>query len=210
VTMGRTLTLPAHSIVVFDRGYTDYQWYNVLNSKDIFFVTRQKSNATYMVTERREINKKQGLTCDQTIKIKGVKAKDCSIPLRRVGFKDVESGKQYVFLTNNFSLSAKTIADIYKARWQIELFFKTIKQNLKIKSFIGTSKNAVLTQIWIALCMYLLLAFIKFCSKIKLSFQQILRLLQLNLFERRDLLVLLNGPPPDQTETPIQMSMRFS
>lgn len=99
------------------------------------------------------------------------------------------------FLTNNFKLSARTIADIYKARWQVELFFKWIKQNLKIKSFVSTSKNAVLTQIWIALCLYLLLAYIKFQSKLKKSMQQIIRILQLNLFERRDLMALLRGDP---------------
>jgi len=115
--------------------------------------------------------------------------------LRRIGYKDETSGKHYVFLTNNFKLSAKTIADIYKARWQVELFFKWIKQNLKIKSFVGTSKNAVLTQLWIALCLYLLLAYIKFQSKLNKSMQQILRLLQLNLFEKRDLMMLLRGEP---------------
>lgn len=108
---------------------------------------------------------------------------------------DPETGKHYVFLTNNFKLAAKTIADIYKARWDVELFFKWIKQNLKIKTFIGTSKNAVMTQIWIAMCVYLLLAFIKFQSKLKKSIQQILRLLQLNLFEKRDLMALLRGDP---------------
>ena len=122
-------------------------------------------------------------------------AKKCPIPLRRIGYRDPVTGKHYVFLTNNFKLSAKTIADIYKARWQVELFFKWIKQNLKIKSFIGTSKNAVMTQIWIALCVYLLLAFIKFQSKLTKSMQQMLRLLQLNLFEKRDLMALLRGDP---------------
>ncbi|MCF6282999.1 MAG: transposase, partial [Candidatus Polarisedimenticolaceae bacterium] len=109
--------------------------------------------------------------------------------------RDPITGKHYIFLTNHFKLAAKTIADIYKARWDVELFFKWIKQNLKIKSFIGTSKNAVMTQIWVALCMYLLLAFIKFQSKLKKSMQQILRLLQLNLFEKRDLMALLRGDP---------------
>ena len=101
-----------------------------------------------------------------------------------------------MFLTNNFKLAAKTIADIYKARWQVELFFKWIKQNLKIKSFVGTSKNAVMTQIWIAMCVYLLIAYLKFQSKLKKSMQQILRLLQLNLFDKRDLMALLRGDPP--------------
>ena len=126
-----------------------------------------------------------------------------SHPLRRIGCRDPETKIHYVFLTNNFKLAAKTIADIYKARWQVELFFKWIKQNLKIKSFVGTSKNAVMTQIWIALCVYLLLAFIKFQSKLKKSMQQILRLLQLNLFEKRDLMALLRGDPPLDRKTAI-------
>jgi len=105
-------------------------------------------------------------------------------------------GSVMCFLTNNFKLAAKTIADIYKARWQVELFFKWIKQNLKIKSFVGTSKNAVMTQIWIALCIYLLVAFLKFQSRLQKSTQQILRLLQMNMFEKRDLMALLRGDPP--------------
>ena len=120
----------------------------------------------------------------------------CPIPLRRIVYRDQETDKQYIFLTSHFKLAARTIADVYKARWQVELFFKWIKQNLKIKSFVGTSKNAVMTQIWTALCVYLLIAFIKFQSKIQISMQQILRLLQLNLFEKRDLMALLHGDPP--------------
>ena len=115
---------------------------------------------------------------------------------------DPETGKHYEVLTNNFSLSAQTIAEIYKQRWQVELFFKWIKQNLKINSFLGNSKNAILTQIWISLCTYLLLAYLKFCAKLNLSLQSILRILQLNLFIRRDLLALLRGDPPDRDSTP--------
>ena len=103
-----------------------------------------------------------------------------------------------MLLTNQLKLSATTIAAIYKERWQIELFFKWIKQNLKIKSFIGTSKNAVLTQIWVAMCVYLILAFIKLRSKLSKSLQQMIRLLQMNLFEKRDLMALLRGEPPDR------------
>ncbi|PSJ15728.1 transposase, partial [Nitrosomonas supralitoralis] len=133
---------------------------------------------------REPVLKYKGLSSDQIIKFTGLKsAKECPTQLRRIGYRDKETGKHYVFLTNNFKLSAKTIADIYKARWQVELFFKWIKQNLKIKTFVGTSKNAVMTQVWIAVCVYLLLAFIKFQSKMSKSMQQILRLLQLNLFE---------------------------
>ena len=196
VTVGRTLAFPKGSIVVIDKAYNDYAWYNQLTGKGIFFVTRLKSNAKYRVISRKSVNKEKGLTCDQTIEFTGARtAKKCPVQLRRIGYRDSVTGKHYVFLTNNFKLSARTIADIYKARWQVELFFKWIKQNLKIKSFIGTSKNAVMTQIWIALCIYLLLAFIKFQSRLGKSMQQILRLLQLNLFEKRDLMALLRGDP---------------
>ncbi len=197
VTVGRTLQFPKGSMVAVDRGYNDYTWYKQLTEKGIYFVTRLKTNAQYRVVERRAVLKNKGLTSDQMIEFTGVQvAKKCPIKLRRIGYRDPETGKHYVFLTNNFKLAARTIADIYKARWQVELFFKWIKQNLKIKSFIGTSKNAVMTQIWIALCVYLLLAFIKFQSRLTKSMQQILRLLQLNLFEKRDLMALLRGDPP--------------
>jgi len=196
VTVGRTLSFPKGSIVAIDKGYNDYSWYNQLTEKGIFFVTRLKNNARYRVIKRQSVIKSKGLTCDQVIEFSGAQtSKKCPVQLRRIGYKDAETGKHYVFLTNNFKLSAKTIADIYKARWQVELFFKWVKQNLKIKSFVGTSKNAVMTQIWIALCMYLLLAFIKFQSKLNKSMQQILRLLQLNLFEKRDMMALLRGDP---------------
>ncbi|MFT6046887.1 MAG: IS4 transposase [Arenicella sp.] len=109
-------------------------------------------------------------------------AKKCPIRLRRIGYRDATTGKHYILLTNNFKRSAKTIADIYKSRWQVELFFKWIKQNLKIKSFIGTSKNAVMTQIWIAMCIYLIVAFLKLQSATSKNMQQILPVLQLNLF----------------------------
>lgn len=134
---------------------------------------------------RHKVLKIKGLTSDQTIEFTGaVTAKKCPVQLRRIGYRDPITGKHYIFLTNNFELAAKTIADIYKARWDVELFFKWVKQNLKIKKFIGTSKNAVMTQIWVALCMVLILAFIRFQSKLKKSMQQILRILQLNLFEK--------------------------
>jgi len=210
ITAARSLQLSKGSIVVMDRGYNDYTWYNQLNSKCIFFVTRLRKNACYRVTERRPVIKSKGLTSDQTIHLTGTKASNCPIKLRRIGFKDAETGIQYYFLTNNFELAARTIADIYKARWQIELFFKWIKQNLKIKSFLGTSRNAVMTQIWIAICVYLLLAYLKFASQIDKSFQQILRLLQLNLFDRRDLRGLLVGDPPEPLIPQLQTRLQFS
>lgn len=197
VNMGKLLQFPKGSIVAMDRGYNDYGWYKDLTDKGIFFVTRLKSNAKYRVVKRAKVKSETGLTCDHTIEFIGQQtSKKCPIKLRRIGYRDPVTGNRYVFLTNHFKLAAKTIADIYKSRWQVELFFKWIKQNLKIKSFVGTSKNAVLTQIWIAMCVYLILAFIKFQSKLSKSMQQILRLLQINLFEKRDLMALLRGEPP--------------
>jgi hypothetical protein len=196
VTVARTLNFPKGSIVAIDKAYNDYRWYKQLTDNGIFFVTRLKTNAKYRVVQRRSVAKEKGLTCDQSIEFTGVEtAKRCPVLVRRIGYREPVTGKHYVFLTNNFKLSAKTIADIYKARWQVELFFKWIKQNLKIKSFVGTTKNAVLTQIWIAMCIYLLIAFIKFQSKLQKSMQQILRLLHLNLFEKRNLMALLRGEP---------------
>jgi len=210
VNIGRMLKLPKGSTVVFDRGYTDYAWYYSLDKEGITFVTRIKRNVKYKVLARRKVSRKQGLTSDQTIKITGQKAKDYPVSLRRIGYRDPETGQQYFFLTNNFKLAAGTIAQVYKTRWDIELFFKWIKQNLKIKTFVGTSKNAVMTQIWVAMCMYLLLAYIKFSSKLNRGLQQILRLLQLNLFERRDPLHLLKGDPPDPDDFSFQQRIHFT
>ena len=210
ITAARALSLPKGSIVVMDRGYNDYAWYNSLNNNNIYFVTRLKTNARYRVIKRRTVLKAKGLTSDQTIELAGAKAKNYPIRLRRIGYQDANTGIHYTFLTNHFTLAARTIADIYKARWQIELFFKWIKQNLKIKSFLGASKNAVMTQIWIAMCVYLLLSYIKFLSNIRPSLQQILRLLQINLFDRRDLLELLRGDPPEPRISPNQTTLLFS
>ena len=122
--------------------------------------------------------------------------------MRRIGYRDAETGKHYVFTTNHFDWSARTIADIYKQRWQVELFFKWIKQNLRIKTFLGNSDNAVLTQVMIALCVYLILAYIKFQSGIVQSLQQISRLIHLNLFARRDLIALFKPPPKPNITSP--------
>ena len=209
ITAARAMDLPQGSIVVVDKGYNDYAWYKQLIDNNIFFVTRLKSNAKYRVIERLDVVKSKGITSDQIIEFTGTQtAKKCPNRLRRIGYRDEETGKHYVFLTNNIALAAKTIADLYKARWQVELFFKWVKQNLKIKSFVGTSRNAVLTQIWIAMCAYLLLAYLKFQSKLTQSMQQILRILQLNLFEKRSLIALLRGDPVN-SEPPDQHQARL-
>jgi hypothetical protein len=182
IKKARSLSLPKGSIVVEDLGYTDYAWYAQLTAQKIFFVTRQKRNARYEVLERRKVNKTQGLLSDQTIRLTGAKSQECPIPLRRIAYRDAATGRRYVFLTNHFKLAARTIADIYKERWQIEIFFRFIKQNLKIKAFIGNSENAVLTQIYTALIVYLLLCYLKFLCNLSITLQNCIRILQLNLF----------------------------
>ncbi|MFH7326368.1 IS4 family transposase [Desulfurivibrio sp. C05AmB] len=185
----KALNLPRGSIAVFDRGFNDYQWYQALTKAGVFFVTRLKSNAVLESGPRRPGLKAGGITDDREVFLNNIPE-----PFRLVCFLNPDTGKEFRFLTNAHHLDAKTITELYRERWQIELFFKWIKQNLKVKTFLGTTKNAVLTQLWIALCVYLLLAFLKFKAKIDLSMQQMLRLLQLNLFERRDLMALLKPP----------------
>lgn len=198
VTEGRKQRLPRNSIVLMDKGYLDYSWYKNLSEQGIFFVTRARKNTRYRVIERRPVDRSKGLCADQTIQLTGKKSKREALPdLRRVTHVDPESGQRYEFLTNNFSLAASTFTAIYKQRWQIELFFKWIKQNLKIKTFLGVSQNAVMTQIWVAMCVYLILAYLKFLSKASASMQHILRLLQLNLIMRRDLVALLRNDPTE-------------
>ena len=191
----KTLRLPRGSMAVFDMGFTDYGWYQTLMGNGIFFVTRLKCNAKIKYLHKRRGRKATGVTNDQVILLGNIPK-----PLRLVCYCDPETGKEYRFVTNADHLDAKTIADLYKERWQIEQFFKWIKQNLKIKTFLGTSRNAVLTQIWIALCVYLLLSFLKFKAKLGVSMQQMLRLLQLNLFERRNLIELFKPPDPQLTD----------
>jgi hypothetical protein len=189
----KALTLQPGSCVVFDRGYNDYTWYDSLTKRHITFVTRLKRNAVVEYLGKRRGRKPTNVNADQTIRLKGMKT-----DLRLISYHDPETDKEYHFLTNSFELNASTVADLYKERWQIELFFKWIKQNLKVKTFLGTSRNAVLTQLWIALCVYLLLSFLKFKARLGISLTSILRLLQLNLFERRQLIDLLKPPNKSQ------------
>jgi len=204
VPVVRTFDFPRGSIVVIDKGYTDYGWYKQMTDKGIFFVTRQRTNARYRVVERRKIPRDQGVTSDQIIELTGAQLRDEAMPrLRRIGYRDPETGKHYVFLTNHLGLSAKTITDVYKDRWQVELFFKALKQNLKIHAFVGNSRNAVLSQIWVALCTYLLLSYLKFLSKTGWSVQRLMRLLQANLFSKKDLMALIRpSPPMERSGTP--------
>lgn len=206
-TQAKLMRFPKGSVLVFDKGYSDYSWHNQLTNQGIFWVTRIRGNAKYRVLERRTVNRSQGITSDQVIEYTSDRSvKNNLRPVRRVGFRDAETGKHYVFITNHFDWSAKTIASIYKQRWQVELFFKWIKQNLRIKAFIGNSDNAVMTQVFVALCVYLILAYLKFQARIGHSLQQMSRLIHLNLFARRDLIELFK-PPPDPVYHSPQMGL---
>jgi hypothetical protein len=193
--------LPPGSITVFDKGCVSFTALKELDQRKVTFVTRIKSHNRVKVKAAHPVRAGRGVEADETILIQGQAARREGLPpLRRVSYVDATTDKRYVFLTNNFQLAARTIADIYKERWQIELFFKWIKQNLKIKRFLGHNINAVMTQIWTALCVYVLLAYLKFANQLGTSLQRLLQLLHLNLFQRRDLLALLSAatvdPPP--------------
>ena len=211
IEVARALRLPTGSIVAADRAYLDFDWLNSLILQSVSLVTRLKKRIRYRVVERREADRRQGVTSDQTIELTSARGrKRCPHPLRRIGYRDPETGRRCVFLTTNFRLSAKTIADIYKSRWEVELFFKWIKQHLKVKSFVGTSRNAVLTQLWIAMCMYLLVCYVRFLNRSRWKLGEILRLLQLNLFERRTLDDLLGANASDPPVASSQAKLKFA
>lgn len=189
--------LPAGSLVVFDRGYNDYHLYNLLNEREILFVTRLKDNADYRVVKRQKANKSQGITSDQIIEFRGFYSQGkCPIRLRRVRYIEPETGQVYVYLTNDLVHAASTIADIYKQRWQIELFFKALKQNLVIKTFWGTSQNAVYSQIWVALILYFLLSVLKSQGNIEISVGKIIQRIRSFVFETAEMMTFLKDKIP--------------
>ncbi len=173
------------SFYIMDRGYLDFARLHTLHQSLAFFVTRAKSNLQYRRLYSRPVDKITGLRCDQTILLTGVQSiKDYPEQIRLVRFFDSETNKRFRFLTNNFSLNALTITQLYKSRWKIELFFKWIKQHLRIKSFFGTSENAVKTQVWIAISVYVLVAIIKKRLKLEPSLYTILQILSVTMFEK--------------------------
>ena len=179
---------------IMDRGYIDFERLHHLHEAGSFFVTRAKSNLKAQRRYSHPVDRSTGLICDQTIVLAGFYSRqDFDTPLRRIRFKDPETGKSLVFLTNNFALSAITITELYRCRWQVELFFKWIKQHLRIKVFFGTSENAVKTQIWIAVSVYLLVAIVKKRLNLSPSLYEMLQILSLTMFERIPLDQLLNN-----------------
>jgi transposase len=189
------------SFYIMDRGYLDFGRLYLLHQCLAFFVIRGKKNTQYRRLYSRPVDRATGLLCDQTIVLtEFYSAKDYPEHLRRIKYFDQETNKHLVFLTNNFSLPALTIARLYKCRWQVELFFKWIKQHLRIKAFYGTSENAVKTQVWIAVSVYVLIAIIKKQLKMELSLYTILQILSVTIFEKISILQALQlDPANDQS-----------
>ena len=194
------LTIEPGSFYIMDRGYTDFDRLNHIHQAQGFFVIRGKSNLAFRRQYSRPVDTKNGFRCDQTIKLTGP-GPSVYYPeqLRRIRYIDPQTGKSYVFLTNNFELSVDVIANLYKCRWQIELFFKWIKQHLRIKAFYGTSENAVKTQIWIAISVYVLIALAKKKLNLDITLYTFLQILSVSVFEQVDILQLVtNSAGTDQ------------
>ena len=182
------LPIEAGAFYIMDRGYLDFERLYNMHQVGAFFVTRAKSNMNFRRVYSAPVNKDMGIICDQTICLNGFyKSKEYPEYLRRIRFKDAETGQTLVFLTNNTALPATTIAALYKSRWQVELFFKWIKQHLRIKHFLGNSENAVKTQIWCAISTYVLIAIIKKELQLKASLYTLLQILSVSVFEKTEI-----------------------
>jgi hypothetical protein len=204
------MAFEAGSFYIMDRGYLDFARLHGLHQAQAFFVVRAKSNTQLQRVYSRHVDKATGLRCDQTIRLTGVQtAKDYPTLLRRVKYYDAQHNKQLIFLTNHFDLPALSIAELYRCRWQVELFFKWIKQHLRIKAFFGTSENAVKTQVWIAISVYVLVAIVKKRLGSQASLYTILQILSLTLFEKTpiDQLVANVAPESNEPHTPNQLDL---
>jgi hypothetical protein len=210
VRIAQSLDLNAGSIVAIDRGYNDYALFAKWTDRKVFFVTRLKDNAAYEVVESAMGPLPRHILADELIRFTGAQAvKDCPHPVRRVVVWDPINEREIVLLTNLLPFGPTTIAAIYKDRWEIELFFKALKQNLKVKSFVGTSRNALLIQIWTALIAMLLLKWLHYLSKAKWSFSNLASMLRLNLFTYRDLRRWLENPFGTPPLVPLTEQLRL-
>jgi len=204
VTIARKVPLSPYSIVTMDRGYNDYSLFAHWTQNHIFFVTRLKDNADYTVIEERTVPQNRNILSDQLIQFSGQTArKKCPHILRKVAVWDKEQNRQIILLTNHLEFGATTISQIYKDRWQIELFFKALKQNLKVKTFVGTSENALYIQIWTALIAMLLVKYLKFKSRFNWSLSNLVAFLRWNLFTYRDLWDWIDNPYDVLPENPL-------
>lgn len=207
----QSIPFEKNDVVAIDRGYLALPWLKSLDNKGVFFVIRLRRRTQYKVVGRRDTSDYDTIHADQDIEFTGFYTKK-KYPgcLRRIRSKDPVTGKSIVLLTNNFTWSPATIARIYKERWQIELFFKTLKQQLKVKSFIGTSKNALLSQLWVALITYLVLSYLKFKSKFQWSLYTLCMVLPANLFARRNLWDWLNAPFHERSAVKPDLQLRLA
>jgi len=195
VTIAKQVPLSPGSIVAMDRGYNDYRLFAYFTDRKIFFVTRQKDNAVYEVVKDNPVPMNRNIVSDELIRFTGIGAQGkCPHILRRIVVWDSEEKREIVLLTNHLKFGATTISDIYKDRWQIELFFKALKQNLKVKTFVGTSENALRIQIWTALIAMLMIKYLKFISKITWALSNLVAFLRWNLFTYRSLQDWINDP----------------
>lgn len=202
------LPLEPGAFYVMDRGYVDFRRLHRFTLASAFFVTRSKSNLDCTRRERREVDRETGLRSDQTIVLAGPKSSRLyPDPLRRVAFYDAENERRFVFLTNNFTLPALTIAQLYKCRWGVELFFKWIKQHLRIKAFYGNTVNAVKTQVWIAISVYVLVAIVKKELRLERSLSEILQILSLTLFEKMPIFEALTAANVQNSNDPCRKQL---
>jgi len=207
-TVARKFNLQPGSIVAFDRAYNDYTLFSQWTENNVFFVTRQKENAVYEIVDERELPQNRPILADQIIRLTGQKAEEkCPHLLRRIVVWDKIKERKIVLLTNHLKFGSTTIAAIYKDRWEIEIFFKTLKQHLKVKTFIGTSENALRIQIWTALIALLLLKYLHYLSKFGWSMSNLATMLRLNLFTYRDLMDWLHNPFGHPPIRPLQQMM---
>ena len=209
--VARTLRFEPGTIVVFDRGFTDYAWFASLNADGVYFVTRMRDNADYGVVERRPVPERGPVQPDEIIFLyKLAREGGRDLFLRRIEVWDEAQGHTLVFLTNHREFAASTIAAIYRQRWQIELFFKALKQNLRIKTFVGTSSNALQIQIWTALIALLVLKYLQLRARFGWSLSNLAALLRQQLFVYRDLFAWIDEPfqpPPQLAPTPEQIPL---
>jgi hypothetical protein len=211
--VARQMPFAPGAILVFDRGYTDYEWFTNLTKQGVYFVTRLKENADYGVVEKREVPQRRDVLRDEVVFFYKLAQAGRDAFFRRIEFYDEERDRLLVFLTNHRELAAATIASVYKERWQIELFFRALKQSLRVKTFVGTSANALKTQLWTALIAMLLVKYLQLRSTFGWSLSNLVALLRQQLFVYRDLWMWIDDPfhpPPIPASLPEQLTLQLA
>jgi hypothetical protein len=213
VRVARQMRFAPGTILIFDRGYTDYQWFTSLTQQGVYFVTRLKENADYGVVEKREVPKGRDVRRDEVVFFYKLEQESKEVFYRRIEFYDQQHDRVLVFVTNHLELAAATVAAIYKERWQVELFFRALKQSLRVKTFVGTSSNALKTQLWTALIAMLLVKYLQLRSTFGWSLSNLVALLRQQLFVYRDLWAWIDDPfqpPPIPTSSPEQLTLHLA